>query len=98
MLFLWIVLGDVIVRGSKEGELHVNGTWAAFDIEDRHIWPKSRHTLQCRIHGQEPYMAQTLVRWQIPDVHPTRLRLFQYLAQRVGTMVAQSEDWQGWSS
>lgn len=27
---------DVIVRGSKEGELHANGTWAAFEVEDWH--------------------------------------------------------------
>lgn len=27
---------DVIVKGSKEGELHTNGAWAAFDIEDWH--------------------------------------------------------------
>lgn len=27
---------DVIVRGSKDGELHANGSWAAFDLEDWH--------------------------------------------------------------
>ena len=27
---------DVIVKGSKSGELHANGTWAAFDVEDWH--------------------------------------------------------------
>ena len=27
---------DVIVRGSKKGKLHANGTWAAFDVEDWH--------------------------------------------------------------
>lgn len=27
---------DVIVRGSKEGKLHVNDKWAAFDVEDWH--------------------------------------------------------------
>lgn len=27
---------DVIVRGSKKGELHTNGEWAKFDAEDWH--------------------------------------------------------------
>jgi len=27
---------DVIVRGSKGGELHTNGSWAAFEVEDWH--------------------------------------------------------------
>lgn len=27
---------DVVVKGSKKGEIHTNGTWAAFDIEDWH--------------------------------------------------------------
>ena len=27
---------DVVVKGSKEGELHVNGEWADFDIDDWH--------------------------------------------------------------
>lgn len=27
---------DVIVRGSKKGELHANGEWAKFDVEDWH--------------------------------------------------------------
>jgi len=27
---------DVVVRGSKEGELHANGTWADFDIDEWH--------------------------------------------------------------
>lgn len=27
---------DVVVKGSKSGELHVNGEWASFDVEDWH--------------------------------------------------------------
>ncbi len=27
---------DVVVRGSREGELHANGEWAAFDVDDWH--------------------------------------------------------------
>ena len=27
---------DVVVKGSKGGELHVNGDWADFDVDDWH--------------------------------------------------------------
>ena len=31
---------DVVVKGSKGGELHVNGAWADFDIDDWHALTK----------------------------------------------------------
>ncbi len=49
---------DVVVKGSNKGELHTNGTWAAFGIEDWHELVKANRggkltvTVCAKVHGK----------------------------------------------